>query len=157
MTTVPELASFRARLSAAAQTDFDRSWHLMWDEEESGSELILTLRQSDEQALSARALAQERQAIRAEFRVAAGIESTEYTEDVEDPDPTPPDHLPEIGNLLEVIDTATALLAILMSHSNITTAVMERGPYGALLAQQQPATADDIFAAAGWELNKPAQ
>jgi hypothetical protein len=46
----------------------------MHDSEEWGTELILTLRQADEETLSARALAQEREAIRHEFRVALGAD-----------------------------------------------------------------------------------
>lgn len=119
--------------------------------------MILTLRQADEQSLSARTLAQERQAIREEFRLAADIEATGYEEHADAPDPTPPDHTLEIEHLTEVIDTATALLATILSHANLTAKSMEHGPFATLLAQEHPATADDIFTAAGWQLKEPSE
>ncbi|WP_329553625.1 hypothetical protein [Streptomyces sp. NBC_00696] len=157
VTTVAELAAFRSRLSAAAKRDFDRDWELLYDSEASGVELILMLRQADEHALHARALAQEREAIRREFRVTVGVDETEYDEFVDKRGPVSPDHAEEIEHLTEVIDTATALLAMLLNHTNTTHRTMEQGPFAALLAQRQPATADEVYQAAGWELTETAE
>ncbi|MFE7372223.1 hypothetical protein [Streptomyces anulatus] len=155
VTTVPELAAFRSRLSAAAQREFDRDWDLMYDSEHWGTELILTLQQADEEALAVRALAQERQAIRHEFRAALGVEDMGYEELSDERAPTRSDHGEEIEHLTDVIDTATALLAMLLNHTNTTTKDMEQGPFAALISQERPATADEVFSAADWELKSP--
>ncbi|MFF2214976.1 hypothetical protein [Streptomyces antibioticus] len=155
VTSVPELEAFRSRLSAAAQREFDRDWDLLYDSEECGPELILTLQQADEEALAARALAQERQAIRHEFRAALGVDDMGYEELSDERAPVRTNHAEEIEHLAEVIDTATALLAMLLNHTNTTTKDMEQGPFAALISQGHPATADEVFSAADWELRSP--
>ncbi|MGW1033921.1 hypothetical protein ACWD4Z_17205 [Streptomyces antibioticus] len=155
VTSVPELEAFRSRLSAAAQREFDRDWDLLYDSEECGPELILTLQQADEEALAARTLAQERQAIRHEFRAALGVDDMGYEELSDERAPVRTNHAEEIEHLAEVIDTATALLAMLLNHTNTTTKDMEQGPFAALISQGHPATADEVFSAADWELRSP--
>ena len=154
VTSVPVLAGFRAMLSAAAQRDFDRDWRLMHDDEYFGAELILALQQADEQVLAARVCAQEREAIRREFRITVGLDETDYDELAERIQPPSPDHLKEIEYLVGVRDTADAMLAMLLNHAGKSALGMYEGPLAALVDQEHLATADEVFSAAGWELTE---
>jgi hypothetical protein len=152
-TDAPELAAFCDRLSRVGQAEFARTWKLAYDAEVDGIEIILQLRQANEIQLSQMVLAAEREAIREELKGALGGGDYGFTEiDLKFADPVATDHTEEIDHLIDVIETATAHLAILLNHQGLTTESMEQGRFAELLAQDSPATAQDVFRAAGWQL-----
>ncbi|MFD8608560.1 hypothetical protein [Streptomyces sp. NPDC059631] len=150
----PELAAFFQRLSPVGQVEFARTWKNAFDTEAAGVELILHLRQADESQLVQMVHAMEREAIRKEMRGALGGDETGFEEIGFDEftEPARSDHSEEIDHLIDVIETSTALLAMLLNHQRLTMKSMEQGRFAELVRQHHRATAQDVFTAAGWEL-----
>jgi hypothetical protein len=152
--TVPGLAAFRARLSAPAQAEFDNHWDLMHDSEAGGTEIVLTLEQADESTSQALAVAMEREAVRRDFEAAAGVEDhSQYAEFGNwPPELEPTDLRAEAGHLAEIIETARAMLAMVLTHTQNDSHPVPDPRFGDLLKRGRPATAAEVYEAAGWEM-----
>lgn len=155
--TIPALVAFRSRLSAPAKAEFDSIWDLSHDSEASGTEIVLTLDQADEPTTQATTAAMEREAVRHEFVSATGL--LDYNGGPYDEFANWPGRLQtsdlraEAAYLEEVIETATALLAMVLTHlPERDTRAMPDPRFRVLRELGRPATAEDVYRAAGWEL-----
>lgn len=155
--TIPALVAFRSRLSAPAQAEFDSIWDLSHDSEASGTEIVLTLDQADEPTTQTTLAAMEREAVRHEFVAATGLEEGNggpYDEFGNWPGRLQTSDLQaEAAYLEEVLETATALLAMVLTHlPEGDTRPMPDSRFHALKELGRPATAEEVYRAAGWEL-----